>query len=83
LIYVGEKACDSLRKAAALSGVPESTLYKRLRYGEYFHNGVRISDAPPHRAIDEEAPVRKLLAPLLRRPFGEGLLDQGLPEGWR
>ena len=81
-IYVGEKECGSLREAAALSGISVMTLYRRLRYGEYFHGGVRIADTPPGRVFGE-APQRKLLMPLLRYPLGESPLDRGLPEARR
>ena len=58
-IYIGEKAYDSLTEAAAVLGVPKSSLHKRLRYGgECVIGGIRVADTPPTRVFIESAITR-------------------------
>jgi len=55
-ILVGGRRCGSLREAAALINIPEATLYRRLRYGEFTYHGLLIKDISS--APDENHPKR-------------------------
>ena len=87
-IYVNEITFDTLKEAADFVGIPNSTLSKRLGCGEFFYKGFRIARTLPPRILEQQ-PQRELCVPrsgkrlLIFRPFGEGLLDMGLPEARR